>query len=311
MRAVAIFCLIVLLGSLPDTGCAEEPPALAIGTLSAVLDRESASVGSTVALTLEYRLPRGASLSEPPSVKGLEGLTIVERKVSPGSIRFRLLVDRLETWRSGPIVLAYRGADGKPGTLETGPVSLTVLSNLGEDPSNAALRPIQGVLSTRSPLQQALPWVLGVVGILGAAGVAFLLLRRRRVPTVLATPVDPPHVRARRALEALEGQRLFEKGRVKPFYFGFSQILRQYLESLRGFPAAEYTTEEISRAIRHEPDRRLLVLLRTADLVKFADSVPSLGCKEDQMRDALAFIDETATGNEMQPAAGPEPGAGK
>jgi hypothetical protein len=69
--------------------------------------------------------------------------------------------------------------------------------------------------------------------------------------------------------------------------------LRRYLESIRHFPAAEYTTEEISRQIRLEVDRMLLPLLRQADLVKFADTVPTPARKEEDVRSALSYIDKT------------------
>ena len=71
--------------------------------------------------------------------------------------------------------------------------------------------------------------------------------------------------------------------------------MRRYLESLRNFPAAEYTTEEIASCIREEKDRGLLSLLRQADLVKFAHNVPSPARKEDEIKTALSYIDETGT----------------
>jgi hypothetical protein len=69
--------------------------------------------------------------------------------------------------------------------------------------------------------------------------------------------------------------------------------MRRYLESIRHFPAAEYTTEEISRQIQMEVDRKLLPLLRQADLVKFADTVPTQPRKEEDVRLALSYISET------------------
>ena len=105
--------------------------------------------------------------------------------------------------------------------------------------------------------------------------------------------MEPPHVSARKALESLERRQIFEKGEAKTFYFTFSEIMRRYLESIRHFPAAEYTTEEISHQIRKEIDRKLLPLLRQADLVKFADTVPTPARKEEDVRSALSYIDET------------------
>jgi len=96
-----------------------------------------------------------------------------------------------------------------------------------------------------------------------------------------------------RGLKALDAQKLFEKGRIKDFYFGFSEILRRYLEAIRGFPAAEYTLEEIVRAVKKKEDQPLLSLLRRADMVKFADSTATTARKDEDMGTALVYIEST------------------
>ena len=105
---------------------------------------------------------------------------------------------------------------------------------------------------------------------------------------------DPPHVRAKEEMAALEAQRLFEKGYVKEYYFRFSEILRRYLEVIRGFPAAEFTTQEIALYLDREQDRKLLPLLRHADLVKFAEALPTQAQKEEEVEKALSYIRETS-----------------
>ena len=56
----------------------------------------------------------------------------------------------------------------------------------------------------------------------------------------------------------------------------------------------ELTTEEIARCIDREQDRGLLALLRQADLVKFADRVPASARKEEEVKTALSYIQETS-----------------
>ena len=63
---------------------------------------------------------------------------------------------------------------------------------------------------------------------------------------------------------------------------------------MRGFPAAEFTTEEITSCLNNEQDRRLLPLLRQADLVKFADTIPTQARKEEAVSTALSYIHETS-----------------
>jgi len=259
----------------------------------ASLDRDSAGVGSMVVLTLKYRLPDRAGFASEPEIKGLEELTEVDREIGPDRITITLLVDRLGLWKTGPISLAYLDKDENPRTLNTEPVSLTVLSNLGEKPEEARLRPIQGIFPTKPMWLRYLPWAAGLLVLLLIVAALLWWYNRRRGKNSIRA-VEPPHIRAKKEIDELEGAGLFEKGHVKAYYFRFSEILRQYLESLRGFPAAEFTTEEIANYIVKEQDRGLIPLLRQADLVKFADTVPTAARKEEAVNAAFSYIRETS-----------------
>ncbi|MEE4352461.1 MAG: hypothetical protein V2J25_06280 [Desulfatiglans sp.] len=291
------FCLIFwILQSLilPQILLSQDPPQERDASLSISLDRDSAHVGDILVLYLNYHLPHGAVLDTPLQIKGLEDLSVVDIKSGPEKITVRLWVDALGSWETGPLSLSYIDKEGNKKALKADPVSVRVLSNLGEKPEEAQLRPLQGIIPARPLWMKALPWVAGVAALLiGALGLVWWF-RRRRQNILSLTPYDPPHVVALNRIEKLEADRVFEKGHVKDFYFQFSEILRQYLESIRGFPAAEYTTEEIIFHIRQEVDRDIVPLLRNADLVKFADMVPSQAGKEETVRKALDFIDRTS-----------------
>ncbi|MEA1868516.1 MAG: hypothetical protein U9N19_10540, partial [Thermodesulfobacteriota bacterium] len=197
--------------------------------------------------------------------------------------------------KTGPLALSYIDKDGKSQLLTTGPVSLKITSNLGDRPSEAELKPIHGIIPTRPLWLKYLPWVAGLLGILLIVSVLFWWYKRKRNGKPPVIPRVPPHIRARKEIKELDARRLFEKGHAKRFYFRFSEILRRYLGSLRGFPAVELTTEEIARCIDREQDRDLLALLRQADLVKFADRVPAPARKEEEVKMALSYIQETSS----------------
>jgi len=282
-------------GNIRDTG----------PTLTASLDRDSAKVGSEVILTLGYHLPEGAGFPDIPEIKGLEDLTHIDREIGPDEIKITLLVDQLGSWKTGPISVSYLDKDGKTQVLTTDPVSLTVLSNLGEKPEEAELRPIQGIIPTTPLWWKYLPWVVGIAGLLLMIVLGLLwLYHRRRRKELSAMAQDPAHVWAKKEIEHLEAQGLFEKGQAKAFYFRFSEIVRRYLEAIRGFPAAEFTTEEITSCMDNEQDRKLLPLLRQADLVKFADTIPTPARKEEEVNTALAYIHETSPGPETGDSSG-------
>ena len=277
--------------------------------LTASLDQDSVRVGSVIVLTLKYRLPEGARLPEKPEIKGLEGLTMLARVMAPCHITIKLLVDRIGSWETGTLTVDYLDKDGETRKLTTDPVSLTVLSNLGEKPEEAQLRPIQGIIPTKALWLKVLPWAAGLLTIFLALGACVWLYRRRRARIAHVEVQDPPHIVAFKEIEQLESSGLSENGLVKEYYFLLSEILRRYLEALRQFPAAECTTEEIARYLDNEQDRKLLPLLRHADLVKFADSIPTPARREEDLGKVISYIRETGPAEDLGGAEAGSPEA--
>jgi len=262
--------------------------------LIASFNTESAPVGGMVDLEIRYTLPEGAYLTEGPEIKGIEDLTVVAKEAGDGAVRLKILLDKLGGISTGPIELGYIDKNNEKSYLGTDGISLSTLSNLGERPEEAQLRPIQGIIYSWPYYMVYLFWI-GIVLLVVLAGLlAFWLYKKRKRIMNIIRPQDPPHIIAGRELQYLNSQGLFEKGKYKEFYFRFSAIIRTYMETLRGFPAGELTTEEIVRHVSDEKDRRIVDLLRQADLVKFADSVPAEHRKETDMDTVLGYIQETA-----------------
>jgi len=137
-------------------------------------------------------------------------------------------------------------------------------------------------------------WGIVLLVILLAAAAVITALKRWSSRGQFMQAADPPHILARRELDDLLSRQLFEKGRHKEFYFRLSEIVRRYIESLRGFPAAQYTTEEISHHLIKDPDREMLALLRHADLVKFADAVVSPHRNQEEIKAVFDYIEKTS-----------------
>ena len=269
-------------------------PPPPVPELSASVEKSTVSVGDLIWLTLAYDLPEGARLPEDPVVRGIEKLNVVEQVVQIGEIKIRFLIDQLESFEIDRINLTYFDKNGNERTIETGPVAITVLSGLGEKPEEAALMPIQDIIPLSLRWMPYLPWAL-------AAGILLCVItgliwwhRKHRTEKIIATMVDPPHVRAEKEINQLVARGLFEKGDVKTFYFVFSEIIRRYMESIRHFPAAEMTTEEIVRHVRtNTHDQQLFPVLGQADLVKFADAVPTRDRKAQDIKTVRAYIRQT------------------
>lgn len=276
-------------------------PTPPVPTLLASVEKSAARVGDSVWLTLAYNIPEGARLPEDPVVGGIEKLNVVEQVVRIGEIKIRFLIDQLESFKIDRINLAYFDKNGNERTIETGPVAITVLSNLissqGEKPEEAMLRPIRDIIPLSPIWMSYLLWAAAVAGILLCVATGLIWWRRKHsAGKITTTTVDLPHVRAEKEIDQLVARELFEKGDAKTFYFVFSEIMRRYMESIRHFPAAEMTTEEIMRhALTNTRDQQFLPVLGQADLVKFADAIPTPDRKAQDIKIARAYIRQTCS----------------
>ena len=286
----ALVCFLLWSGS----AWSETPKTYSVPSLSASIEKNTAGTGELLWLTLRYALPQNAKLPENGGVGGLETLTVIEQKTEPGQIKFRFIVDQLESFDLGPFSLTYIDQQNNEQQLTTDPITITISSNLGEKIEDATLKPIADIIPTHS---RRLPYLLGALGIilLLAMVSGFIWWRKkRRIHGRQAAMEDPPHVKADREIDKLLASGLFERGDVKAFYFIFSETLRRYMESIRHFPAAEMTTEEIARVIKTDPsDQGILPLLRQADLVKFSDLVPAADRKDQDILMARTYIQQT------------------
>jgi hypothetical protein len=150
-------------------------------------------------------------------------------------------------------------------------------------------------------------WVGGILAVLGAAVVIYLLVRywRKRQAIIKIPPPVPPHVRARRALE----DALAIIGQPEPFSIKVSGALRVYLEERFQFHAPDRTTEEFlyelqnSNLLTNDQKKSVAAFLESCDLIKFARYEPT----ETELRGlydaALRLVNETEP-REISPAIG-------
>lgn len=121
--------------------------------------------------------------------------------------------------------------------------------------------------------------LIGLAVALLAYGVFRYLNRPKPVIAAPVRPVEPAHVRARQALDALAQQNLPGRGRVREHYFRLSEIIRGYLGELYDFDALECTTPELLEALRTRttpglPMDALVEFANQSDFVRYAKQEP-------------------------------------
>jgi hypothetical protein len=179
---------------------------------------------------------------------------------------------------------------------------VTVASVLQEDGSQE-LRDIRGFVDL--PKQRGAWFRSALIGGAVVVALAALAWWSRRLyrdgKAVAAVAVVAPEVWARDALDRLEAEGLPQRGAVHEFFFGLSDIVREYIERRFAISAPERTTEEFIREMRDHPvladehQRLLGGFLRSADMVKFALHRPPVDECGRAIDTARTFVEETAS----------------
>ncbi len=261
--------------------------------ITASVSNNKVHVGELVKLTLKYNLPAGSIFNPETDFDGLAGLTVIDRKMSMDSLSLTILIDNIHSFDVGPVSLSFKDSKGDLNIIRTEKIRLEVLSNLPENQADAKLKHIIDIIPTYPLWRRVLPWASGLLLLLIVFLGIYLWRKKRLNKRNSIIESRPPHVIAMEEIKKLVSMRLLEKGFHKDYYFRFSEILRQYMEKIRGFPAAELTTEEIVKRIKDERDRKIINLLRKADLVKFADKHPTKSDNEEDIKLAIRYIRET------------------
>lgn len=276
--------------------------------VSANLSAHNITVGDSVFLRIQVHGSSGTKVS-PISLQPLEQLSDLE-VLDPGSLdtlsHAGTLVHeqliKLTAWDSGyyqvpAIDITYFDANGLQGQVRSKPIDLQV--RLFQEESEA-IRPINPIIEEPLTLEDALPYLVGLVVILSLIGLVWYVRRRSRLKREVepAPPLLPPHELALQRIRALEARQLWQKGELKTYYSELSYLFRAYLEGRFEFPALEYSTSEIIQEGKKmnwdlQLEHGAAKLLQTADLVKFAKAIPEAPIHEQCMQEAVRFVEAT------------------
>jgi hypothetical protein len=184
--------------------------------------------------------------------------------------------------------------------LQTIPAFLEV--SAPEVDMNAEIKPIKPPLEAPFTLDEALPYIGGVL-LLGLLvfGILYYLRKRKKEEPVFRPrfkPDVPAHIQAMEQLEALKMKKLWQSGKIKEYYSELTEIVRWYVEERYKVPALEMTTGEIVSGLKKtdvnaEALTKLDNTLILADLVKFAKEKPLPVENDVSLNNCIDFVKET------------------
>ncbi|MBR1880995.1 MAG: hypothetical protein IJ804_09680 [Prevotella sp.] len=111
-----------------------------------------------------------------------------------------------------------------------------------------------------------------------------------------------PHQKAMKEIEQIKADKMVASENQKEYYTKLTDTLRRYIEERYGFSAMEMTSSEIIERLVSSDDQQSLDELRqlfmTADLVKFAKYSTMINENDQNLVNAIDFINQTKLENQ-------------
>ncbi len=278
--------------------------------VDAYLSEDSVYVGDRFTLTLIAI----HGFDEPPSFPSIDssfgdilpldlasaGTQYMDTGIRLDSAVYTVTTFALDTARLTPLTIGF----GDTVLSAVTPArELRVISMVPEDATD--IRDMAPPVDFGPPLW---PYVLlGLALVILSILIWYVIWRRRQPPPIPdkepeEDELPSPAVLAIERLEALKGAPLTEKNQVEIYYVELSDVLRTYIEHRLRIPALESTTQELIMELIH-PDiqhqipsgipQRVEQILSLADLVKFADVIPSIPEGRTALEEAFKVVQRT------------------
>jgi len=164
-----------------------------------------------------------------------------------------------------------------------------------------ALAPIREIKEEPMTLEDFLPFIYGLVGLLGLGGFIYWLMKRPKAEKVIVEvpkEIIPAHIIALEKLSTLREKELWQNGQQKEYHSELTYIVREYLENRYNISALESSTHEILSDLKKvDFDARfkdnLTEMLSIADLVKFAKAESTEDINNRILDQAEEFVKTT------------------
>lgn len=198
-----------------------------------------------------------------------------------------------------PPIMAIDGSD----TVLSGQVALKVSTIPVNVDKPEEFYDIKDVWSPPFVLADYYVWIFGILLALFLICVIGYIIQKIRnkesiLPTKKAEPKLPPYEQAKKELDEIREQKLWQQGRSKEYYTQLTDTLRRYLAERFYINAMEMTSYEIIQIVSKNEDckpvyQNLQQILNLSDFVKFAKLNPLPDENNMSLQNAYLFIDET------------------
>jgi hypothetical protein len=265
-------------------------------------------VGDYITYTLEVRSEKNIQIVQPfvrdslkkvEVIKELEPVIREDEKIK--SITYGYIISYYDSASVTipPIAVRYNtSADDQEKIVLSNPVTFNV--HTIEVQQQAEIKDVKEPVTI--PLDWRLILLIALI-VLIVLGLAIFFYRRYKKkkseqPVIKKIIKIPAHVRALNALDNLESEQLWQKGKIKDYHSNITGIIRAYFEERFKLPALELTTAEQMHQLKNVREAQKILevtnqFLNNADLVKFAKFIPLPSVNDEMMKQAKDIVTKT------------------
>ncbi len=280
--------------------------------LSVSVQPQAATIGDRISYTVLAKDAKGTSLPQKLENPGPFEMLDVKTAEEDGT---KTVTFTLTVFKTGKLALpAYAvdwvDANGKPQSMVAPQVFVEIISVLKEADKEPKLMDIEREAQAQFEWREYVWPAAILLALIAAALAVWYYLRKRKPPPVIAKEEIKllPYQAALKKLEAIERDRLYDRGRVKEYFSGISDTVREYLLAEYGINAPEKTTRELEQAwppMLEAERRRFFGILDMSDDAKFAKIIPTSGDAAQILRGAYDFLKDSPKVNSRPPEPPP------
>jgi len=274
----------------------------------ASVDSSNYLVGDFINYILEVRSGKNINLIDPffrDSLKNLEIIKEYEPAISKNEnstiTKYHYTVSYYDSAEITipPIAVNYKvGNDTTVYISVSNPVTFNV--NKIETVQQSDIKDVKEPLTIPLDIIFIIAIILIVIVVAGIASYLYRRYKKKKegIPVEKNIIQIPAHIRALKALDNLEEEKLWQKGRIKDYHSQITGIVRAYFEERFNLPALELTTSEQMHLLERVREAEVIIIttkdfLNNADLVKFAKFVPLDSVNEEMMKQGREIIQKT------------------
>ena len=277
----------------------------------AVLDTNAIMIGDQIGLNLKVKVPKGYTISWPalhdtlsPHIEMIRAGKI-DSTLEKGWTNYQRKLT-ITSFDSGAFAVPSfifhikNNTTGNTDSVNTEPMQLKVFTPMVD--TAKAFKVIKGPEAVPYTFAEILPWLLIILGIIAGIVVIVWYVRKRKKGKPLFTkkpkPKLPPYEQAIQKLEELRLSKVWQAGKLKEYYTGITDIMREYFTDRYTFEAWEMTTDEIveelqERKVNEQALSKVKATLELSDLVKFAKAQPTAVENDTALNYCVDFVNET------------------